>query len=50
MCEATAADQAAVGFPSLSSFSLAFKRAVGVSPRRWGWMAGTKTAEEIFRN
>jgi AraC family transcriptional regulator len=39
-----------LGFPSLSSFSIAFKRAVGVSPRQFGWMAGTKTADEIFRN
>jgi AraC family transcriptional regulator len=39
-----------LGFPSLCSFSLAFKRAVGVSPRRFGRMAGTRTAEEILRN
>jgi AraC family transcriptional regulator len=38
-----------LGFPSLSSFSLAFKRAVGVSPRQFGRMAGSKAPTEAAR-
>lgn len=37
-----------LGFPSLSSFSIAFKRAVGVSPREFGRMAGSKSSEKML--